>query len=534
MQTGVVSTLDAVEKLQDAIYSTIPSGGRFSVDGTTIAIEQSAGGAALSIDASHCLQCTQSAANPVPSTGIPTGVFSVPEIDWELKNAGRIDLTSTNPADYYNTTLTIGSNVYEFVNTSAGAPFNAVTDAGNVAIDLASCVSGGVLNLVSAVSQISSALTANATDSSRFVASGTSLEIYQSETGESIMLSTGNVDRFTFNGANAASYVGQTINVDGQTYTFTNGAGGTYDVDISAAISGTNTADDVVNYLRSKLQTLYDAGTISNTPDRLTVKGNTLIAADGIVTAGSAAAVETTSVGIGNILSGMVRGQNTPGTVGTSLTASPVVIGDSFTFNGVLESEDGTVAAAVRFNSDGTPKYFNVSNISIEWANGAEDMTGAGDEGSKIDVFLGNTDTNDGLTTLSGDFSTNYIKQDGAKFGNFAGVTIGEDGIVTALFDNGETRPIGMIPVATFVNANGLQALTGNTWIETDYSGQPVLREASSGGAGSIQAGTLEASTVDIATEFTSMITTQRAYSAASKIITTADEMLDELINIKR
>ena len=74
------------------------------------------------------------------------------------------------------------------------------------------------------------------------------------------------------------------------------------------------------------------------------------------------------------------------------------------------------------------------------------------------------------IRSYYGDFSTNYIKQDGAKFGNFAGVTIGEDGIVTALFDNGETRPIAMIPVATFVNANGLQALTGNTWIETDYS----------------------------------------------------------------
>jgi len=545
MQTGVVSTLDAVEKFQDAIYNSIPSGGRFSVDGTTIAIEQSAGGAALSIDASHCLQCVQSAANPVASTGIPTGQFNIPEIDWELKNAGRIDFTSTTVSDYINNTLTIGNNVYEFTNTNSAVPAETTVSAtGNIAVDIASCIDSvtGEIDLVSLVSQMSSALTANADDASRFVASGTSIEIYQSETGEPILLSANNVDKTTFGITVDAitDYDGQTITVDGTTFTFTTTPSGTDDQEIDIShLDASSTGADVLNALYSHLQKLDDADSplLSGSADRFTVKGNTLISPTTLVDTAalpaSASATIPSLTGIGSAISGMVRTQDSTGTTGTDL-AGAVVIGDSFTYNGVTGAEDGTVAAAVRFNSDGTPKYFNVSNISIEWANGAEDMTGAGDEGSKIDVFLGNTDTNDGLTTLAGDFSTNYIKQDGAKFGNFAGVTIGEDGIVTALFDNGETRPIAMIPVATFVNANGLQALTGNTWIETDYSGQPVLREAASGGAGSIQAGTLESSTVDIATEFTSMITTQRAYSAASKIITTADEMLDELINIKR
>jgi len=534
MQTGVVSTLDAVEKLQDAIYNSIPSGGRFSVDGTTIAIEQSPGGAALSLDASHCLQCVQSAANPSSSTGIPTGQFNIPEIDWELKNAGRIDFSSSDPADYVGTTITIGSNVYQFTN--AGLP---AIDTGNIEIDLASAIDGlGVLQKADAVNLMSAALTANATDASRFVASGTSIEIYQSETGEPIMISTGDIDKLDFDDTVAAStYDTQTITINGVNFIFdaTGALSGDQYVDISSYVAS-GTGQDVLNALYSHMVNLYDEGSLTFNPYSVSVKGDTLItrAGDVSVAPASATPIVTTATGIGNTaIDGMVRADNSP-SGGTSLASSPVVIGDDFTYNGVLSAEDGTVAAAVRFNSDGTPKYFNVSNISIEWANGAEDMTGAGDEGSKIDVFLGNTDTNDGLTTLAGDFSTNYIKQDGAKFGNFAGVTIGEDGIVTALFDNGETRPIGMIPVATFVNANGLQALTGNTWIETDYSGQPVLREAASGGAGSIQAGTLESSTVDIASEFTSMITTQRAYSAASKIITTADEMLDELINIKR
>jgi flagellar hook protein FlgE len=102
------------------------------------------------------------------------------------------------------------------------------------------------------------------------------------------------------------------------------------------------------------------------------------------------------------------------------------------------------------------------------------------------------------------------------------------------LFDNGVTRPVFMIPVATFTNPNGMDNLTGNVWIATDFSGNPVLREAGDAGAGAISSAALEASTVDLGQEFTRMITTQRAYSSAAKVITTSDEMLDELLRIKR
>ena len=172
--------------------------------------------------------------------------------------------------------------------------------------------------------------------------------------------------------------------------------------------------------------------------------------------------------------------------------------------------------------------------MEIEWANGAQNMNGQQDGGSLIDLFMGNVNTPDGLTHLAGEFIPNYISQDGAKFGNYAGVTIGSDGIITALFDNGETRPVAQIPLATFVNPNGMESLTGNAWIETDYSGQPPLRQAGDGGAGSINASSLESSTVDLGEEFTAMITTQRAYSAAAKIITTTDAMLEELMRVKR
>jgi flagellar hook protein FlgE len=197
---------------------------------------------------------------------------------------------------------------------------------------------------------------------------------------------------------------------------------------------------------------------------------------------------------------------------------------------------------AVKFNGDGSiDKIFGKDEtdepdpriqLSIGWANGAEDMDGSAS--SAISMFIGNYNSKDGLQQLADDYQLNYLSQNGNKFGNFAGVSIGEDGIVTALFDNGVTTPIFMIPLATFVNPNGMESVTGNVFQQTDTSGLPTIREAGSAGSGVIAGGTLEGSTVDLGEEFTSMITTQRAYSAAAKIITTSDEMLDELIRIKR
>jgi flagellar hook protein FlgE len=90
------------------------------------------------------------------------------------------------------------------------------------------------------------------------------------------------------------------------------------------------------------------------------------------------------------------------------------------------------------------------------------------------------------------------------------------------------------VAVATFSNANGLKGVNGNAYRVTNESGTYSLKTPGQGGAGSIAPSTLEASTVDLSTEFTGLITTQRAYSASSKIITTADQMLEELLSIKR
>ncbi|MGE5201936.1 MAG: flagellar hook protein FlgE, partial [Acidobacteriota bacterium] len=189
----------------------------------------------------------------------------------------------------------------------------------------------------------------------------------------------------------------------------------------------------------------------------------------------------------------------------------------------------------VQFNPDGTLNAagttFNAASaLSIAWDSA---ITGAASP-QTLTFDIGSDGQADGLSQFGGPFSVARIDQDGLRFGNFTGVSIDQNGIVTASFDNGQRQPIFIIPIATFPNPNGLAPQTGNTYLQTDRSGAFLLRQSGTGAAGRVAPSSLESSTVDIATEFSNLIITQRAYSANAKIITTADQMLQELIDSKR
>jgi flagellar hook protein FlgE len=139
-----------------------------------------------------------------------------------------------------------------------------------------------------------------------------------------------------------------------------------------------------------------------------------------------------------------------------------------------------------------------------------------------------------GLTQYDSGSVVQAVLTNGTAFGNLSEVKIDDSGFVTAIFDNGVTRQIAQIALATFPSPDSLTQTSGNAYRVSQGSGTYNLKAAGSGGAGQIGASQLEASTVDLSAEFTGLITTQRAYSASSKIITTADEMLAELISIKR
>ena len=190
---------------------------------------------------------------------------------------------------------------------------------------------------------------------------------------------------------------------------------------------------------------------------------------------------------------------------------------------------------ALEFDSNGLPKTFNIKELEIlGFANGAADMDDAAANAKQMTLDFGTVTEANGMTQFGSEFTPVFITQNGSQFGTFAGVTISPSGAVTALFDNGEIRPIFQIPLATFVNPNSLDVRTGNIWNATEASGDFTLREANNGPAGEVVQAALEASTVDIGEEFTNMIVVQRAYASAAKIISTADEMLEELLRTKR
>jgi flagellar hook protein FlgE len=206
-----------------------------------------------------------------------------------------------------------------------------------------------------------------------------------------------------------------------------------------------------------------------------------------------------------------------------------------------VTSTNGQIAAGVvNFNTDGsinlaTSTLFGSAGATPTLAIGASAggtspawASGLGIAGQSLNVDLGQ------LTQLASASTVNSVSSDGASAGNIVGVQVDANGVVSALFDNSQVRKIAQVAVATFPNANGLQAISGNAYGQTLAAGTMTLKVAGTGGAGKIDPSSLEASTVDLSTEFTGLITTQKAYSASSKIITTADTMLDELINIIR
>ena len=151
-----------------------------------------------------------------------------------------------------------------------------------------------------------------------------------------------------------------------------------------------------------------------------------------------------------------------------------------------------------------------------------------------ITISFGTTAKTDGLTQFAGASELVGTDVDGALFGKLNNVTVNDLGVVTANFSNGLQQDIFKLPIATFSNPNGLVQKNGTAFLASNASGDFTLQLAGESGAGTIAPSSLEASSVDLAEEFTDMIVTQRAFSAAGKIITTTEDMLDELVRLKR
>ncbi len=118
--------------------------------------------------------------------------------------------------------------------------------------------------------------------------------------------------------------------------------------------------------------------------------------------------------------------------------------------------------------------------------------------------------------------------------GELRGIEISPDGTIFGSFSNGEQSELGQVAMADFASPGGLDRMGGSLWKATRQSGEALVGTPNDGSNGSLVSGALEASNVDMAYEFVKLIAFQRGFQASSKSITTGDQMLTEVINLKR
>jgi len=208
-------------------------------------------------------------------------------------------------------------------------------------------------------------------------------------------------------------------------------------------------------------------------------------------------------------------------TAGVTVTPATMTLG--FDTNGALDPANSTgLTASPTGNGQGHLLTINglaaaASPMDFVWR--FADTTGA---------------TDGSVTSYAGNSAKNSQSQNGYPTGMLQGVSVDEDGIFTGLYSNGTMLSFAQIALADFASYSGLLKQGSNLFSSSLASGQAVILAPNQGGVGAIAPSSLEQSNVDLATEFVELITTQRAFQANSKVITTSDEVLSDLINIKR
>jgi flagellar hook protein FlgE len=204
------------------------------------------------------------------------------------------------------------------------------------------------------------------------------------------------------------------------------------------------------------------------------------------------------------------------GTAGT-----PTLVGSgSLTYNttGALDTHNVTTPIALNFTGA-------TANQPVDLNFGSPVTPGAG---QKAGTGL------DGMSSFAVGSSINTQAQDGTSVGELQGVEIDSQGSMRGLYSNGQKLEIGVLALAKFPSNDGLSRLGNGVWSATSRSGEAAIGLPKTGGRGMLNAGSLEQSNVDLAQQFVDLIGHQRAFQANSKTITTADDMLQEIVNLKR
>ncbi|MBD3317820.1 MAG: flagellar hook-basal body complex protein [Chitinivibrionales bacterium] len=184
----------------------------------------------------------------------------------------------------------------------------------------------------------------------------------------------------------------------------------------------------------------------------------------------------------------------------------------------------------ITFGQDGTPSSFTfddgTTGFRFNPMNGSNDVT--------ISLDVGSPGSLQGITQFRAPTTTAAAGQDGYAMGKLEEISIDEFGEVSGLYSNGVNKSLARIYVAEFNNAAGLLKRGDSMYAVSNNSGEAVLRRPGVGAPTKLKPGALEMSNVELATEFTNMITTQRGYQANARVITTSDSLLQELVQLVR
>ncbi|TDP43351.1 flagellar hook protein FlgE [Zavarzinia compransoris] len=185
---------------------------------------------------------------------------------------------------------------------------------------------------------------------------------------------------------------------------------------------------------------------------------------------------------------------------------------------------------------DGNGHISNVNGVTAGSAGIAlPAVTYPGATAQTVTLDFGTIGSDGAMTQYSGtSIDLSNISADGYAKGGFKNLTVDAQGYVSLNYDNGEKLVAFQLALARFSAAQNLQTVDGQAFTETNYSGPALVGKAGEFGLGSLVGSAVESSNVDVGEEFTDLITTQRAYSANAKVLTTVDEMLQEILNVKR
>ncbi len=216
---------------------------------------------------------------------------------------------------------------------------------------------------------------------------------------------------------------------------------------------------------------------------------------------------------------------------------------DVWEFNAVVDKKDAFAGASqvqafgsMVFETNGALK--TLAALQAPGGTLGFDFSGGVAQDQQIAFDFGTTTTTgtglNGITQFASSSAVLNQTQDGFSPGSLQSVAVDREGIISGLFTNGRSRTLGQVTLARFNNQDGLVHIGGNLFAESVESGQALIGVPNSAGAGKIQASSLEMSNVDIAQQFTKMIEYQRGFQANSRVITTTDDLLQEVVNLKR